>query len=159
MKRIWYVALGAILCSCSTPEEQKEASGNTQASVIIEQNEKNKKLVLDFYQNTFGDKNFDKINQYLATEYIQHNPEVSDGVEAFKMGVQEWLKDTPKTKINVQHVAADGDFVFVHLKNISPEGKLISTIDIFRVKDNKIVEHWDVHQSVPEKSANQHPMF
>ncbi|WP_419868195.1 nuclear transport factor 2 family protein [Chryseobacterium sp. CT-SW4] len=157
MKLIGYIALGALLWSCS-PKEKKETD-NTRAAAVIEQNEKNKKLVLDFYQSTFGDKNFDKIDQYLAPEYIQHNPKVADGAEAFKKGVQEWLKDAPKTKIDVQHVAAEGDLVFVHLKNKRPDGGLKSTIDIFRVKDNKIVEHWDVHQDVPEKSANPHPMF
>jgi predicted SnoaL-like aldol condensation-catalyzing enzyme len=119
----------------------------------------NKKTVLDFYQKMFGDKDISAVDQYIAPEYIQHNPNVADGSEAFKKAAVKWFEGKPKTKIDVQHIAAEGDLVFLHIKNTRPDGGLKSTIDIFRLKDGKIVEHWDVHQDVPEHSANNHPMF
>ncbi len=120
--------------------------------------ENNKKIVADFYQELFGDKNIDAINKYIGDIYIQHNPYVADGKEALIDGCKQWFKNAPKEKIDIQHIAADGDLVFIHLK--SHEGaKTVSVIDIFRIKDGKIVEHWDVAQAVPDKAANSHPMF
>lgn len=119
----------------------------------------NKKLVTDFYQKIFGDHDFTNIDHYLLPTYIQHNPKVADGAEAFEKAIKEWLKDAPKKKVDVQHIAAEGDLVFVHIKNIMPDGKLQSVIDIFRIENKKIAEHWDVHETVPETSANGHPMF
>jgi predicted SnoaL-like aldol condensation-catalyzing enzyme len=119
----------------------------------------NKKLVTDFYQKIFGDHDFTNIDHYLLPTYIQHNPNVADGSEAFEKAIKGWLKDTPKKKVDVQHIAAEGDLVFLHIKTVLPDGKLQSVIDIFRIENNKIAEHWDVHETVPEKSANSHPMF
>jgi len=125
----------------------------------FKQEEANKKIVVSFYQGLFGDKDYSVIDKYIAADYIQHNPALADGAEALKNAVQIWMKDVPKGKVNFQHVAADGDLVFLHVKTFGPTGKLTAIAEIFRVKDNRIVEHWDVIQEVPEKSANQHPMF
>ena len=119
----------------------------------------NKKLVTDFYQKIFGDHDFTHIDHYLLPTYIQHNPNVADGSEAFEKAVKVWLQNEPKTKIDIQHIAAEGDLVFLHVKDVLPDGKLQSVIDIFRIENKKIAEHWDVHETVPEKSANAHPMF
>ncbi|MGV4414126.1 nuclear transport factor 2 family protein [Chryseobacterium sp. T1] len=150
----------ATLSSCEKKENREQKIAPKQEySDKNTQDEANKKLVLDFYQKMFGDKDLSAVDQYIAPEYIQHNPTVADGAEAFKKAAAVWFKGQPKTKIDVQHVAADGDLVFVHLKDKNPDGTLVSTIDIFKIANNKIVEHWDVHQDVPKESANNHPMF
>lgn len=153
------LAIGT-LSSCEKKEnqEQKILPNQEQASKHT-QDEANKKLVLDFYQKMFGDKDLSAVDQYIAPEYIQHNPMVADGADAFKKAAAVWFKGQPKTKIDVQRVAADGDLVFIHLKNQNPDGTFVSTIDIFKIANNKIVEHWDVHQEVPKQAANNHPMF
>lgn len=118
----------------------------------------NKKLVADLYQQLFGDKDLSAIDKYIGDVYIQHNPILPDGKEALKEGAAQWFKGAPKEKINIQHIAAEGNFVYIHTKaNRGPKG--VSVIDIFRVENGKITEHWDVIQEVPEKSANSHPMF
>ena len=119
----------------------------------------NKKIVLDFYQKVFGDKDLSVVDQYLLPTYIQHNPHVADGAEAFKKAAKGWFAGAPKTEIDVQHIAADGDLVFIHIRNVLPDKKVQSVIDIFRIEKGKIAEHWDVHEFVPNKSANSHPMF
>lgn len=120
--------------------------------------ENNKKRVADFYQQLFGDKNITAIDEYIGDTYIQHNPALPDGKEALKEGATLWFKGAPKERIDIQHLSADGDLVYIHTKS-NQGGKITSIIDIFRIKENKIVEHWDVMQAVPEKSANPHPMF
>jgi predicted SnoaL-like aldol condensation-catalyzing enzyme len=150
------VLLSLQMMSCTNKTELKTESAKVNSNSEIESN---KKIVLDFYQQMFGDKDLTAVDKYIAPEYIQHNPNVADGSEAFKKAAEGWFKGAPKTKIDVQHIAAEGDLVFLHIKNTNPDGSLKSTIDIFRLKDGKIVEHWDVHQDVPKESANPHPMF
>ncbi|WP_413532118.1 ester cyclase [Empedobacter brevis] len=146
------ILLSTQLISCTNKTETNQTSTNSEI-------ESNKKVVLDFYQQMFGDKDLTAVDKYIATEYIQHNPEVADGAAAFKKAAESWFKGAPKTKIDVQHIAAEGDLVFLHVKDINPDGSLKSVIDIFRLKDGKIVEHWDVQQDVPKEAANEHPMF
>ncbi|HIC8644122.1 TPA: nuclear transport factor 2 family protein [Elizabethkingia meningoseptica] len=155
---IGLAAIGGIaFTACSKKENapSKEVVATDSQSQI----EANKKLVVDFYQKMFGDKDLSAVDEYIAPEYIQHNPTVADGAKAFKEAAAKWFAGAPKTKIDVQHIAAEGDLVFIHLKDKNPDGSLTSTIDIFRIKDGKIVEHWDVHQDVPKEAANSHPMF
>lgn len=118
----------------------------------------NKKLVADFYQQLFGDKDVSAIDRYIGSVYVQHNPSLPDGPEALKAGATQWFKGAPKEKIDIQHLAADGNLVFIHLRSKTGD-KVNSVIDIFKVENGKITEHWDVIQEVPAKSANQHPMF
>lgn len=159
-KTIIFVGLsiiGICLTSCKDPK--------TKSADVVEKDssrqdlEANKKLVLDFYQQMFGDKDVTAVDRYISPSYIQHNPNVADGSAAFKEAAKKWFEGQPKTKIDVQHIAAEKDLVFIHLKNKNPDGSLKSTIDIFRIENGKIVEHWDVHQDVPKVSANDHPMF
>lgn len=119
----------------------------------------NKKTVTEFYQKLFGDKDLSVIDTYIVEDYIQHNPYAADGRQALKEFAQKLLSNAPKTKVDFQHVAADGDLVFLHVKAKNFNGKDMALVDIFRLKNGKIVEHWDVMQDVPETAANAHPMF
>jgi predicted SnoaL-like aldol condensation-catalyzing enzyme len=121
--------------------------------------ERNKKIVVEFYQKLFGDKDISVIDQYIVEDYIQHNPIAADGRQPLKDIAVKWIANQPKTKVDFQKVVADGDLVILHIKSKSFTGKDMSLIDIFRLKNGKIVEHWDIMQEVPEKSANPHPMF
>lgn len=125
----------------------------------LKQEQANKKMVAVFYQKLFGDLDLSVIDQYIVPNYIQHNPDAKDGREALKVILVKWFKTRKKGKIDIQHIGADGDFVFLHLKNKLPNGRLESNIDIFRIKNNKIAEHWDVAQTVPQHAINPHPMF
>jgi predicted SnoaL-like aldol condensation-catalyzing enzyme len=124
----------------------------------LNQNALNKKMIADFYQALFGDKNQAVIDQYVADTYIQHNPSLPDGREALKKGVAVWFKGQPKDTVDVRHLGADGNFVYIHTKS-KMGNKTYSILDIFRLENGKIAEHWDIMQEVPAKSANAHPMF
>ena len=127
-------------------------------SGTIQRNMENKQLVADFYQELFGDKNIDAIDKYIGDTYIQHNPSLPDGKEFLKEGAKAWFKGAPKEKIDIQHLSGDGDLVYIHTK-VKSGNRTSSVLDIFRLQDGKILEHWDIIQQVPEKSANPHPMF
>jgi predicted SnoaL-like aldol condensation-catalyzing enzyme len=134
------------------------ASQVNMLRTVNQQLKENKKLVANLYQEVFGDKNIDAVDKYIGDTYIQHNPSVADGKEALKAALKVWFKDAPKEKIDIQHLGADGNFVYIHTR--SKQGnKTISVMDIFRIDGGKVVEHWDVLQEVPAKAANDHPMF
>ena len=67
----------------------------------------NKKLVLTFYQKLFGDKDVSVIDQYVAENYIQHNPQIPDGRPALKKAVSLWFKGAPTEKVNIPQSAAE----------------------------------------------------
>ncbi len=92
--------------------------------------------------------------------YIQHTPWLPDGKEAVLEVFARRLTNNPNKTIEIKRTAADGDLVWIHLhsKN-SPDELGNAVINIFRMQDGKFVEHWNVVQAVPEKSANENTMF
>ncbi|RWY52461.1 nuclear transport factor 2 family protein [Mucilaginibacter gilvus] len=153
-----FILASVVIISCNNKGAETEKATADSLSKAATQLSLNKKMVAEFYQEFFGDKNIGALDKYLAENYIQHNPALPDGREALRQGATLWFKGAPKTKIDIQHLAADGNFVYIHLKSKMGD-KVSSVIDIFRIENGKIAEHWDVIQDVPEKSANAHPMF
>lgn len=122
--------------------------------------EANKEVVLAFYQYALNDKNFDAARAYLDDNYIQHNPFAQDGIEGLHKFL-DYLKQTyPYSHSKIIRVFSQNNFVILHVHSIKePNTRGEAIVDIFRLENNKIVEHWDVHQPVPEKSANDNGMF
>lgn len=119
----------------------------------------NQKLVVKFYQQLFGDKDVSVIDRYITDDYIQHNPTVPDGRAPLKAALSQWFSGAAKEKVDIQHVASQGNIVFLHVRGKNQTGGVQAIVDIFRVQKGKIVEHWDVIQDAPAQSANAHPMF
>ncbi len=122
--------------------------------------EHNKKLVLEFYHKLIGEKDFAAARPYMGSRYRQHAPYAADGHE----GVAEWLRkfkeSFPQHHYEVKKVIAEGDFVVLHLhgkSGLHPYGE--SVVDIFRIENGKVVEHWDVIQPIPETADNANSMF
>ena len=122
--------------------------------------EANKRNVVEFYNQALNEKNFEAASKYLGARYIQHNPAAADGAEGLK-GFIGFLRDKfPQSRSEIKRVFADGDFVIVHVHSVrEPGSRGRAIIDIFRLENGKIVEHWDVVQDVPEKAANANGMF
>lgn len=99
--------------------------------------------------------------KYGGSYYIQHNPLAPEGWEGFKGFINYFLTQNPNLKAKIVRVIAEGDFVVAHshftLSEQDQHG--LAAMDIFRLENGKIVEHWDVLQPVPEKSANANGMF
>jgi len=124
------------------------------------QMEENKKIVAAFYDAAVNQKDFEKASQYLGARYTQHNPLAADGREGFK-GFITFLKDKfPNNRSEIKRIFADGDYVIVHVHAVREPGTRGNAIvDIFKLENGKVVEHWDVIQPIPEKTANNNGMF
>ena len=122
--------------------------------------EANKKIVVDFYNLALNQKDFDAASKYLGPRYIQHNPNAPDGAEGLKRLVTFLKEKFPNSKSEIKRVIAEGDLVVLHVHSVREPGQRgRAIVDIFRLENGKIVEHWDVIQPVPEKAANDNTMF
>lgn len=124
--------------------------------------EQNKAAALEFYEMAFNQhKVKEATEQFIGTEYLQHNPTVKDGGQAFIDAFEPFLKAHPKSRAEIKRVVAEGDLVMLHVHSTMDENdRGEAVVDIFRFDENgKIVEHWDVIQTVPEKTESGRLMF
>jgi predicted SnoaL-like aldol condensation-catalyzing enzyme len=122
--------------------------------------EANKKTVVEFYEAGLNRKDFDAAAKYFGPKYIQHNPGAPDGIEGFRTFVEFLRNKFPKSHSEIKKVFADGDYVILHVHAVREPGTLgRAIVDIFRLENGKIVEHWDVVQDIPEKMPHNNGMF
>ncbi len=120
----------------------------------------NKKVVLAFYEQGLNQKDFAAASQYFGKSYIQHNPLAADGPAGFKKFLEFLRAKFPNSHSEIKQAWADGDYVILHVHAVREPGTRGNAIvDIFRLEDGKIVEHWDVIQPIPETAANPNTMF
>ncbi|WP_245300891.1 nuclear transport factor 2 family protein [Vibrio echinoideorum] len=119
--------------------------------------ELNKSIVVSFYSDVLLNRNSDAIDKYIGDKYIQHNPNLPDGKKALK----DFINNVPSTTPGeIVRVLSDGNLVALHVKRFSPGGdKNRVIVDIFKVENSMIIEHWDVIQAIPEYSINGHSMY
>ncbi|SDD49472.1 Predicted SnoaL-like aldol condensation-catalyzing enzyme [Bacillus wiedmannii] len=126
----------------------------------VTEKEKNKKMVVDFYNEVFNKHKIDIIPKYVSEDYKQHNPFVADGRKAFMDFFKEDFVKNPNSYAEIKRVVAEGDTVALHVHSrTNSQDKGVAIVDIFRIKDGKIVEHWDVIQEIPNEAANNNTMF
>ena len=125
-----------------------------------EQLEANKKTVAAFEDAALNRKDFAAASKYLGPRYTQHNPTAPDGPEGLE-GYIAFLKDKfPNNRSEIKRIFADGDYVIVHDHAVREPGTPgLAIVNIYKLEDGKVVEHWDVIQPVPEKAANNNGMF
>jgi predicted SnoaL-like aldol condensation-catalyzing enzyme len=124
------------------------------------QEEANKKVVIDLYEKGINQKDFEAAAKNFGPRYVQHNPRAADGPEGFKAFIGFLKAKFPNYHSEIKRVFADDDFVILHVHNVPEPGQRgAAIVDIFRLENGKVVEHWDVRQDIPEQSANSNTMF
>jgi predicted SnoaL-like aldol condensation-catalyzing enzyme len=132
-----------------------------QFKPMATQAETNKQNVIAFYELMFNDcKPREAIERYAGDMYIQHNPFVADGKEAFIAYFEKMAKEYPGKRVEVKLAVAEGNLVALRCRQTWPGEKDWVGADFFRLDDNgKIVEHWDVLQVMPDTFAHGNGMF
>jgi predicted SnoaL-like aldol condensation-catalyzing enzyme len=124
------------------------------------QQERNKRTVIEFYEAAINQKDFAAATKYMGPRYTQHNPMAADGPEGLQAYLQLLRDKFPKAHSEIKRAFADGDYVILHVHAVRIPGTRGSAIvDIFKLENGKVVEHWDVIQELPEKTANGNGMF
>lgn len=120
----------------------------------------NKKNAIAFYRTAYLGNPSKAVEEYVGEEYIQHNPLVANGKQAFIDYFEEMARDYPEKEISFVRAVAENDLVALHTHQIWPGNDAYVTMDFFRFDENgKIVEHWDAIQEVPNETKNGNSMY
>jgi predicted SnoaL-like aldol condensation-catalyzing enzyme len=95
---------------------------------------------------------------YVALDYIQHNPGLPDGRDAARDALAVKFAD-PAFSIEVVRLLVDGDVCVLHLRAGRDGQPVAAVVDIYRAEGDRIVEHWDVLQPMPDNPVHDHPLF
>jgi predicted SnoaL-like aldol condensation-catalyzing enzyme len=126
-----------------------------------DQLEANKRIVREWHDLAINQRKPEEaVAKYLGPHYRQHNPGTADGPEPFIETVKRFAQNFPDLRMEPKRIVAEDDYVVLHSHLIlKPGDRGMAVVDIFRLENGKIVEHWDVVQEVPETSANSNTMF
>jgi predicted SnoaL-like aldol condensation-catalyzing enzyme len=143
-----------LLTMCATlPPVVLASATSTQAA-------DNQKIVVAFYEQFFNQHDLTAADRYIGDVYIQHNPNVPNGRKDFVAGFQKLFSEFPQRHSKIIRTVAEGDLVVLHVHlTKSSEDRGVAVVDIFRLENGRIVEHWDVQQAIPEHAANDNTMF
>lgn len=149
------------MCLSFSPALAAAAESTPAPASGQSETERNRAVVTDFMNMFYTQKKVrDAFEKHVVADYIQHNPGAPDGREGTLKVLEPFLSTQPQLSFKIHRILVDGDMAAVHSEIIVSAGQpSFAVVDILRLKDGKVVEHWDVMQPVPEKSANPHPMF
>ena len=146
----------AILSACATGDQRSLVSSADDRCQLAPLEVVNQFSDLFYRQKKVGQA----FEQWVHPDYIQHKPTLPNGREPVVSFLEKLLERYPDRIFTIHRVIASDDLVAVHYHSQSnPEDAGFAVVDIFRVEDCLIVEHWDVVQPVPEQSANDNTMF
>lgn len=120
----------------------------------------NHDLVLEMYHKVLIAMDSSAVDRYIAPGYVQHSSLAEPTVEALKGFLDRVRAESPDAKQTIHRSFVDGDHVITHTHVVRwPDDPGLAVVDIFRVEDGLIVEHWDVIQDVPVQPVNPNSMF
>ena len=120
-----------------------------------------KEVVTRFMTQFYVDKKVrEAFETWVDPGYVQHNPMAATGRDAAIGFLEPFFAQHPDIHYSIARVIADGNLVAVHSHGkFAADDRGLAVVDILRVEGCKVMEHWDVVQAVPEKSANSNGMF
>jgi predicted SnoaL-like aldol condensation-catalyzing enzyme len=120
-----------------------------------------KEVVTRFMTRFYIDKKVrEAFETWVDPGYVQHNPMAASGRDAAISFLEPFFAQHPDIHYSIARVIADGNLVAVHSHGkFAADDRGVAVVDILRVEGCKVMEHWDVVQPVPEKSANSNGMF
>ena len=128
---------------------------------MSERTERNKANAKAFYELMFNEcRPREAIERYAGEDYVQHNPHVGDGKEAFIEYFERMAADYPGKRVRIVRAIAERDHVVLHCHQTWPGSDDYAAIDIFRFDEaGRVVEHWDVLQVITGESRNDNGLF
>ena len=143
-----------------TAVAEPNPSGHTQtdgatAITDLDKTEANKALVASFVDQVLVKGNAANITDFVSTEtYIQHNSAVADGLDGLGKALEYFAANNLKMEYTKVHkILGEGNFVLTISEGKFGTGDHVAYYDLFRLEAGQIVEHWDVIQTIPERSA------
>lgn len=122
--------------------------------------ESNRRIAIEAYEKVIIPFDSSCVEAYFSPNYIQHSTLAADGVTGLKTFLDWARTEHPLVKSSIKRVFADGDYVIFHVHVVLNPGEPgVAAIDIFRMENNKIAEHWDILQPVPAEQLNKNGMF
>ncbi|RVU07238.1 polyketide cyclase [Novosphingobium umbonatum] len=136
------------------------ASGQARPAKASSLTERNRAIISDFAQIFYGKRDVrTAFNRYVAPDYIQHNAGILDGRDE-AIAALEPMFSQPEARFEVKRIIVDGNMAVIHLYGRAGSvGSGGTVADIYRLKDGKIVEHWDILQPIAANTKNPHPYF
>lgn len=125
-----------------------------------EEEEKNLQHVLAMFHNVLVPLDSSQVDHYISPDYIQHSQMAAPGVESLKTFLDDRHLDNLDSEQHLKRAFVDGDHVILHYHVIRFKGDSgFAVIDIFRLENGLIIEHWDSVQEVPTNPINTNSMF
>lgn len=122
--------------------------------------ERIKSNAIEFYRMAYFGQPAEAVERFVGSDYIQHNPDVADGTQGFIDYFERMQREYPEKSIEFVRCIAEGEMVALHTHQTWPGNDEYVTMDFFRFDaDEKIVEHWDAIQQIPEARANNNTMY
>ena len=125
-----------------------------------EEEQRNLSFTLAMYRDVLIAMNPDAVDRYISPDYVQHSSLAAPGVAALKEFLVKVRAESPDAEQTIKRAFVDGDHVVVHVHvKRWPGDPGLAAIDIFRLENGMIAEHWDVIQETPHHPVNPNSMF
>ena len=122
--------------------------------------QRNLELVLAMYRDVLIPFDSSQVDRYISPDYVQHSSLAPPGREALKEFLDMIRRQSPDAETHIKRSFVDGDHVICHTHVIRHRGDPgLAVVDIFRVQDGMLAEHWDVLMEVPLNPVNTLPIF
>ena len=122
--------------------------------------EQRRLFVIEMFEKVLMPLDSSQVDRFIAPNYVQHSSLAEPGVDGLKRWLDRMRIESPDARQEIKRSFVDGDHVVTHQHVVRwPGDRGVAVIDIFRIEDELIVEHWDVIQDVPETTPNPNSMF